>query len=61
MELSPPPGKYGDMSGYHEPKLTNKELGKLRTGFYAGNPATIVALVKEIDRLRAKVDDKAKL
>lgn len=62
MTKSLPPGQYGDISGYHPTHLTEKDLAQFRTGLCAGNPANMVLLVKEIDRLRAalgksKTDD----
>lgn len=49
--------EYGDVSRYQPRKLTEKILAKARTGLYAGNPAHMILMVREIDRLRAKVED----
>lgn len=47
--------EYGDISGYSPRRLTEKQLAKARTGLYAGNPAILVLMVREIDSLREKV------
>lgn len=49
--------EYGDVSKYQPRKLTEKMLAKARTGLYAGNPASMVLMVREIDRLRAKIKE----
>lgn len=52
--------EYGDVSKYHPRKLTEKVLAKARTGLYAGNPAHMVLMAREIDRLRAKLEESKK-
>lgn len=49
--------EYGDVSRYQPRKLTDKLLAKARTGLSAGNPADMVLMVKEIDRLRDLLSD----
>ena len=48
---------YGDVSKYHPKKLTEKGLAKARTGLSAGNPADMVLMAREIDRLRNRISD----
>lgn len=50
-----PPGTYGNVSGYEPDRLTEKNLGLLRTGKHACNPKEAVLLVQEIDRLRRQL------
>ena len=48
---------YGDVSKYQPRKLTEKVLAQARTGLSAGNPACMVLMVREIDRLRERISD----
>lgn len=47
--------EYGSIKGYSPKRLTEKLLAKARTGLYAGNPAMMVLMAREIDRLRREV------
>lgn len=46
---------YGSVTGYHPKEHTEDHLARFRTGLSAGNPADMVLLVREIDRLRERV------
>ena len=51
-----PVGQYGDITGYHTVRLTDQMLARYRTGLTAGNPAEMVLLAREIDRLNHIID-----
>ncbi len=53
--------EYGDVSKYHPKKLTEKVLANARTGLSAGNPAHMVLMAREIDRLRKRIREMKKM